>query len=215
MAAVPHPGAVRGAARLLLRDVAHALRGPAVRLAAGGVEGGHGGDVLRPDRAGAGGASVGGARARPGDERGPSGMKRRSFLAAAGAGCLGWTVGKPFPQRRSPGGERLVVRWAWAVGQSVKLLLFVHDEDAGLEAAQAALAELRRVEAALSLFDPASDLVALNQRAGKGPVRGAPALLAVLVAAERFRRVTGGAFDPAVEPLMRAWGFREPRAAAP
>ena len=142
-------------------------------------------------------------------------MKRRSFLAAAGAGWLGWTVGKPFPQHRSLDGERLVVRWSWAMGQSVKLLLFVPDEDAGLEAAQAALAELRRIEAALSLFDPGSDLVALNQRAGKGPVRVGPDLLAVLVAAERFRRVTGGAFDPAVEPLMRAWGFREPRAAAP
>src|SRR5262249_48961399 len=42
-----------------------------------------------------------------------------------------------------------------------------------------------------------------------------PDLAVVLEAAERFRSVTHGAFDPAVEPLMRAWGFHASRRSAP
>src|SRR5439155_22208412 len=40
-------------------------------------------------------------------------------------------------------------------------------------------------------------------------------LRAVLAHAEAFKRATGGAFDVAVEPLMRLWGFHQPRASAP
>ena len=40
-------------------------------------------------------------------------------------------------------------------------------------------------------------------------------LRAVLTLANRFKAITGGAFDVAVEPLMRAWGFHRPRSAAP
>jgi thiamine biosynthesis lipoprotein len=101
------------------------------------------------------------------------------------------------------------------MGQPVHLQLFAADEAAGLEAAQRALAELRRVEAALSLFDEASDLSEVNRRAGVGAVRVGSDLVQVLDGGLRFERVTGGAFNPAVEPLMRAWGFHAPRTRAP
>ena len=143
-------------------------------------------------------------------------MNRRGFLGLAAAGLGGLAVPRLLTAASLlDRGERLVERWSWAMGQPVHLTLFADTEDAGLEAASLALAELRRVEAALSLFDPASDLVALNERAGRGPVRVGPDLLAVLGRAEEFRRLTGGAFNPAVEPLMRAWGFHAPRSSAP
>jgi thiamine biosynthesis lipoprotein len=97
------------------------------------------------------------------------------------------------------------------MGQSVHLLLFHESEASGFEAAQAALAELRRVEARLSLFDAASDLVELNRLAGRRAMRAGGDLLAVLLAAERFRVGSGGAFNVAVEPLMRVWGFHGSR----
>jgi FAD:protein FMN transferase len=97
----------------------------------------------------------------------------------------------------------------------VHLQLFAASESAGYAAAQAALAELRRVEAALSRFDDASDLSELNRQAGLGAVAVGPDLAAALASAVRFQRSTGGAFDPAVEPLMRAWGFHAPRTAEP
>jgi thiamine biosynthesis lipoprotein len=113
------------------------------------------------------------------------------------------------------GGDVFVERWSWAMGQPVHLQLFAESEARGYEVAQAALAELRRVESVLSRFDDASDLSALNRAAGRGTREVAPDLAAVLAAGERFRADTGGAFDPAVEPLMRAWGFHAPRTSAP
>lgn len=150
-------------------------------------------------------------------------MNRRGFLGVLCGGLSGlgayhspdWRARAALAARRDIDGDRLVERWSWAMGQPVHLTLFARAEDAGLEAAALALAELRRVEGVLSLFDPASDLVALNERAGRGPVRVGPDLIEALGRAEFFRGLTGGAFDPAVEPLMRAWGFRSPRTLAP
>lgn len=145
-------------------------------------------------------------------------MNRRSFLTALGTGV---SLGRGADLRGGAGRtrrleeERLVERWSWVMGQPVRVLLWTGDESRGLEAAAAALAELRRVESILSLFDPRSDLVALNHRAGGGFVRVAPDLIRLLHRAESYRRATDGAFDVAVEPLMQAWGFHRPRRSAP
>lgn len=147
-------------------------------------------------------------------------MNRRGFLATG----IGAFVAAPSLHRfggwrgmvTTPRAElRLVERWSWAMGQPVHIRLFHHDESAGLEAAHAAFTELWRVESKLSLFDSASDLSELNRRAGTASMVVDKDLATVLTAAAEFRRVTGGAFDVAVEPLMRAWGFREPRRAPP
>ncbi len=134
-------------------------------------------------------------------------MRRRDFLALSTAALLPRPPFRPEP--------RLVERWSWAMGQPVHLRLFHPDEARGLEAAQAAFAELRRVEGVLSRFDEGSALSELHRRAGHGWFGGAPELAAVLAAALRARSETRGAFDVTVEPLMRAWGFREPRKAPP
>lgn len=134
-------------------------------------------------------------------------MRRRDFLALSSAAFL------PRPPLRAE--PRLVERWSWAMGQPVHLRLFHPDEARGLEAAQAALAELRRVEGVLSRFDDTSALSELHRRAGHGWFDEAPELAVVLAAALRARTATRGAFDVTIEPLMRAWGFREPRKAPP
>lgn len=136
-------------------------------------------------------------------------MRRREFLGALGAGLAGAAL------PRGPAGEVFVERWSWGMGQPVHVQVFAASEAAGYEAAQAALAELRRVEAALSWFDDASDLSELNRQAGRGAIALGPDLVAALVAAQRFERFTAGAFDAAVEPLMRAWGFHAPRTSEP
>ena len=138
-------------------------------------------------------------------------MRRRAFVGALGLGLAGLRM----PRRGSTDGDTFVERRSWAMGQPVHLQLFAADESTGLEVAQHALAELRRVEAALSLFDAASDLCEVNRKAGAGAVRVGPDLVAVLEAGLHFERTTGGAFHPAVEPLMRAWGFHAPRSQEP
>jgi thiamine biosynthesis lipoprotein len=101
------------------------------------------------------------------------------------------------------------------MGQPVHLQLFADSESHGYDAAAAALAELRRVESRLTLFDDASDLVELNRHAGGPGLRVGGDLALVLSAGLRMKQATAGAFNPAVEPLMRAWGFHAPRATEP
>jgi FAD:protein FMN transferase len=150
-------------------------------------------------------------------------MKRRDFLGALGTGAAAaltpapWSGGLRGPPARPPvrPSARFVERWSWAMGQPVHLQLFAASADQGYEAAAAALAELRRVEARLSLFDDASDLAELNRHAGGRALKVGEDLASVLAASVRLERATGGAFNPAVEPLMRAWGFRAPRPSEP
>jgi FAD:protein FMN transferase len=143
-------------------------------------------------------------------------MKRRDFLGCIGTGIIGLRFGsvtgiRP-PARPS---VRFIERWSWAMGQPVHLQLFSASADHGYEAAAMALAELRRVEARLSLFDDASDLAELNRHAGGRALRVGADLAAVLAASIRLERATAGAFNAAVEPLMRAWGFHAPRVSQP
>jgi len=139
-------------------------------------------------------------------------MRRRDFLGALGAGVSGGLM--PRLPRPRPA-DQFVERWSWAMGQPVHAMVFASSEGEGLDACAAALAELRRVEGRLTLFDDASDLCELNRHAGRGAWRIDDDLQAVLRVAEGFRRTTGGAFNVAVEPLMRAWGFHRPRTAEP
>jgi thiamine biosynthesis lipoprotein len=150
-------------------------------------------------------------------------VKRRDFLGALGTGAAAaltpalWSVGVRGPSARPPvrPSVRFVERWSWAMGQPVHLQLFAGSEAHGYEAAAAALAELRRVEARLSLFDDASDLCELNRHAGKRELRVGADLVFVLDVAVRLERATAGALNPAVEPLMRAWGFHASRSSEP
>jgi len=158
-------------------------------------------------------------------------MKRRDFVGTLGAGVGAallprslWSssVGayRPFAALRAgrtavPPYPHFVERWSWAMGQPVHLQLFAESEGHGYDAAAAALAELRRVESRLTLFDDASDLVELNRHAGRSGYRVGEDLAIVLSAGLRMEHATAGAFNPAVEPLMRAWGFHVPRATEP
>ena len=145
-------------------------------------------------------------------------MRRREFLGVLGAGILGVPGVLPGGVRRVASSltrERLVERWSWAMGQPVHLQLFAATETVGYAAAEAALAELWRVERALSRFDDASDLSELNRHAGRPAFKVGTDLAETLGAALGFERETAGAFNPSVEPLMRAWGFHARRTTEP
>lgn len=75
---------------------------------------------------------------------------------------------------------------------------------ADLRAAYEAIAEVDR---RMSLYRDDSELSALNDTAGSGPVGASPALLEVLQAARRYGSLSRGAFDVTVEPLVQVWGL--------
>lgn len=59
----------------------------------------------------------------------------------------------------------------------------------------------------MSTFDAASELARFNAHRSTTPFALSPDTLAVLGAAERVSRLSDGAFDVTVAPLVRAWGF--------
>jgi thiamine biosynthesis lipoprotein len=73
--------------------------------------------------------------------------------------------------------------------------------------AQEALREVERLEAQLSFYLHTSELSGINAFAAQYPVRTEPQLFRLLGLAQETSRRTGGAFDPTIGPLLRAWGF--------
>ena len=81
---------------------------------------------------------------------------------------------------------------------------------------KAAYAEVAEIDRLMSLYRSDSELVALNTRAGEGAVDISPRMLEVLRASDHYARLSKGAFDVTVQPLVDLWGFYHvERAAVP
>jgi FAD:protein FMN transferase len=74
-------------------------------------------------------------------------------------------------------------------------------------AGEAALAEVERLEARLSLYRPTSEIARVNALAAHEPVRVSPSVFGLLQHARQLQSESGGAFDITVAPLVRCWGF--------
>jgi len=74
-------------------------------------------------------------------------------------------------------------------------------------AGEAALKEVERQEAQLSLYRPTSEIARVNALAARQPVRVSPTVFRLLQHARQLEGESGGAFDIAVAPLVRCWGF--------
>jgi thiamine biosynthesis lipoprotein len=92
-----------------------------------------------------------------------------------------------------------------AMGTVLEITLRAGSEGAGREALEALFAEAARLDALLTLYDPASELSRLNRAAGQGPVPVAPELASILDASLGYARLTGGSFDVTVGPLVALW----------
>jgi FAD:protein FMN transferase len=94
-----------------------------------------------------------------------------------------------------------------AMGSSFSLVLFGPDR-AGLEAAAAAaFAEAHRLDRLLSNYLDESEWSAMNREAASRPVRVTPELFALLSDCLEYSRMSDGAFDITVGPLIKVWGF--------
>ena len=74
---------------------------------------------------------------------------------------------------------------------------------------------VRLVDSLMSTYRPESELSAVNAAAGGAPVAVSAHTMAVLRKARLYWRLTGGAFDPTVGPVVRAWGFEGARGRRP
>jgi|YelNatPaOPRAMG01_1025707.scaffolds.fasta_scaffold01267_21 thiamine biosynthesis lipoprotein len=94
-----------------------------------------------------------------------------------------------------------------AMATRFELVLYGTDSVRLRAAGEAALAEIQRLEASLSLYQPTSDIARLNAHAARQPVRVSSEVFDLLKKARDLWRQTDGAFDVTVGALVRAWGF--------
>jgi FAD:protein FMN transferase len=128
--------------------------------------------------------------------RGPT---RRDFLVI-GAGVFAVsTLGLSLAR------QRLTRRTVPVMGTVAELAVVSRDERAAHRALDAAVAELRRVEALMSRFDPASDIGRANGAAAAGAVAVSAATAVVVAEALRWAAIDGSAFDPAIGRANELW----------
>jgi thiamine biosynthesis lipoprotein len=116
--------------------------------------------------------------------------RRRFLLAAAAVGVLGRFHAE---------------RWEWrgsALGAEARIVL-TGPRDQAEAALLDVVAEIDRLEEIFSLYRPASELSRLNAFG----ILNTPSrdLSDALAASARWKRLTDGAFDPAVQPLWQHW----------
>ncbi|HEY9900788.1 MAG TPA: FAD:protein FMN transferase [Pantanalinema sp.] len=76
------------------------------------------------------------------------------------------------------------------------------------EAMERAFTEVKRLDGCLSTYRPESELSRVNRGAARGWVGVSAETLALLRRSLSYAEQSGGAFDPTVAPLVRAWGFK-------
>jgi len=81
------------------------------------------------------------------------------------------------------------------------------DRDSAAIAIDAAFKELERIERVLSRFDENSEVSRINNSAGLGKVKATKEVFDLTERAVYYSRISGGAFDITIAPLMEVWGF--------
>lgn len=122
------------------------------------------------------------------------------------------------PSSPDTGVARLVrVSRAWPVmGTLFVATVWTRDSTGGVTALRAAYDSVRLVDSLMSTYRPESELSRVNARAGRAePETVSPQTMTVLRKARLYWRLSDGAFDPTVGPIVRAWGFESMRGRRP
>ena len=91
------------------------------------------------------------------------------------------------------------------MGTKFKIVLYAANEPAAQQAAQAAFERIAMLDAIMSDYRDTSELMQLCQKAGGGPVPVSEPLFFVLTRAQEVSRLSEGAFDVTVGPIVRLW----------
>jgi thiamine biosynthesis lipoprotein len=110
----------------------------------------------------------------------------------------------------APGNEPApsLARFEWAethMGTRFQIVLYSADEPAARRACRAAFARIAALDAALSDYQPESELMRLCRQAGGPPVAVSADLFEVLCRSRGLSERSGGAFDVTVAPVVRLW----------
>ena len=95
------------------------------------------------------------------------------------------------------------------MGTRITVELWADDKAKGEAAIEAVLAEMRRVDEAMSTYKPTSELSMVNAHAAQGPMKISPELFDLLNTALDYSRVTDGAFDITYASVGYLYDFRK------
>lgn len=123
------------------------------------------------------------------------------------AACAG-TAPAPAADHPDPTPNRVERRLS-LMGTALDISVEAADRATALAASERAVATLEAAEARLSTWRDDTELARLNRAPVGEPVALSQELAAELASVHRWWEETGGAFDPGVGPLVRAWGLRE------
>ena len=107
----------------------------------------------------------------------------------------------------APAAPHPVEQTRTAMGSSLRLSAWTTDETAAMAAFEQVFREFDRLESLLSVWKPGSDVVRINEAAGRGPVVVSGDTLTVLEAAAQASEWTGGKFDITFGALADIWKF--------
>lgn len=95
------------------------------------------------------------------------------------------------------------------MGTRIVVELWATDKAQGNAAIEAVLAEMHRVDEAMSTYKPTSELSIVNARAAQEPVKISPELFDLLSTALEYSRITDGAFDITYASVGYMYDFRK------
>jgi len=126
-------------------------------------------------------------------------MQRRRFIKIMATSVAGVSLGHSISAR-----SLQPVRWqGYALGAEGQFTLYTETPAKAKRVLHHCFAEIRRLESLFSLYDNASELCQLN-RAGFLP-KPSPEWQPLLAAIDQAHTLTGGLFDPTVQPLWKAY----------
>lgn len=94
------------------------------------------------------------------------------------------------------------------MGTRIAVELWAEDRAQGEAAIEAVLAEMRRVDAAMSTYKPDSEVSRVNREAARTPIKIGRELFDLLVMAKQYSRDTDGAFDITYASVGYLYDFR-------
>jgi FAD:protein FMN transferase len=91
------------------------------------------------------------------------------------------------------------------MGTRVRIVLHAESEEHAREGAAAAFDRIAALERIMTDYDASSELMTLCSRASGSPQTVSADLYAVLARSVEYARLSGGAFDPTVGPIVALW----------
>lgn len=91
------------------------------------------------------------------------------------------------------------------MGTKFKITVHAADEATAQKATRAAFARIAELDGIMSDYRPSSELMRLCEKSGGDPVKVSDDLFGVLSRAQEVSRLSDGAFDVSVGPLVKLW----------